>query len=84
VRGSAFTISPRIVIVPVYDPLYFAQGVQNGRNTSLKLANYLGFFLEQMQGNQVMGRITPIAGLIDPNAGPGPAGAFARKIRLVQ
>jgi hypothetical protein len=37
-----------------------------------------------MQGNQVMGRITPIAGLIDPNAGPGPAVAFARKIRLVQ
>jgi hypothetical protein len=84
VRGSAFTLSPRIVIVPVYDPMYFAQGVHNGRNASLKLANYLGFFLEQMQGNQVMGRITPIAGLIDPNAGPGPAGAFARKIRLVQ
>jgi hypothetical protein len=84
VKGSAFGISPRVVIVPLYDPLYYAQGVQNGRNASLKVANYLGFFVEQMQGNNVVGRITPVGGIIDRNAGPAPAGAFPRVIRLVQ
>lgn len=84
VKGSAFGVSPRIVIVPVYDPVYWANGIHNGRNVSLKVANYLGFFIEGLQGNQVMGRITPIAGVLDNNAGPAPPGAFPKVIRLVQ
>lgn len=84
VKGSAFSVSPRVVVVPLYDPLYYAQGIHNGKNASLKVANYLGFFVEQMQGNEVVGRITPVSGVIDPNGPPAPAGAFARVIRLVQ
>jgi len=84
VKGSAFGISPRVVIVPVYDPMYYAVGIHSGRNASLKVANYLGFFIEGVQGNQVMGRITPVAGVLDDNAGPAPAGAFPVVIRLVQ
>ena len=84
VKGSAFSVSPRVVIVPLYDPLYYAQGIHNGRNATLKVANYLGFFLEQLQNNQVIGRITPVAGIIDRAGAPGPRGAFARVIRLVQ
>jgi hypothetical protein len=75
VVGSAFGVSPRVVIVPLYDPQYYAEGVANGRNASLKVANYLGFFVEEMQGNDVVGRITPVGGIIDP---------FAKVIRLVQ
>jgi hypothetical protein len=37
-----------------------------------------------MQGNEVVGRITPVGGLFAGNAGPAPAGAFPRVIRLVQ
>lgn len=84
VKGSAFGKSPRIAVIPVYDPVYYAEGKKNGRNADLKIANYLGFFLERMQGNVVVGRITPVAGVFDGGAGPAPAGAFPVVIRLVE
>ena len=47
--------------------------------------NYLGFFIEEMQGNDVKGRICPIGGLYKGSGyGPGPTGAFPTSIRLVQ
>ncbi len=84
VKGSAFGTSPRVVIIPLYDPYFYETGKQNGRNAALKIANYLGFFIEQMQGNQVVGRVTPVAGVFAGNLGPAPAGAFPKVIRLVQ
>jgi hypothetical protein len=84
VKGSAFGVSPRVVVVPLYDPQYYADGKANGKGAALKVANYLGFFLEEMQGNEVVGRIAPVTGVIDRNAGPAPVGAFPRVIRLVQ
>jgi hypothetical protein len=84
VKGSAFGVSPRVVIVPLYDPQYYAQGAASGKNVSLKVANYLGFFVEEMQGDNVVGRITPVGGVIDKNAGPAPTGAFPHVVRLVQ
>ena len=59
-------------------------GKQNSTNASLKIANYIGFFLEGMQGSEVIGRITPVAGLLAGEFGPAPAGAFPMVIRLVQ
>jgi hypothetical protein len=50
----------------------------------LKVTNYLGFFVEQMRGNEVVGRITPIGGLRTSGGGPAPAAAFPKTIRLVQ
>ena len=84
VKGSAFGTSPRVAVIPLYDPVFYETGKQNGRNAALKIANYLGFFIEQMQGNQVVGRITPVAGVFAGNAGPAPVNAFPRVIRLVQ
>ena len=84
VKGSAYATSPRVVIIPVYDPVVFANGAQHGKNIDLKIANYVGFFIEQMQGNEVVGRITPVAGVFAGNLGPAPAGAFPKVIRLVQ
>jgi hypothetical protein len=85
VRGSSFGAkSPRIAIIPVYDPVYYEMGKQNSTNASLKIANYIGFFLEGMQGGEVIGRITPVAGLLTGQNGPAPAGAFPMVIRLVQ
>jgi hypothetical protein len=37
-----------------------------------------------MQGDNVVGRITPVGGVIDKNAGPAPTGAFPHVVRLVQ
>ncbi len=80
---SDMSPSPRVAIIPVYDPVYYDNGKQNGRNADLKAANYIGFFIEGMQGNNVMGRITPVGGLMQGN-GPAPAGAFPKAIILVE
>lgn len=84
VKGSAFGKSPRIAVVPLYDPMFYETGKQNGNNASLRVANYLGFFVEGMQGNEVVGRVTPISGLVKGGGGPIPTGAFPKAIRLVE
>ena len=84
VKDSAFRISPRVVVIPVYDPVYYETGKQNGSNASLKIANYIGFFIEEMNGNEVTGRITPVGGVFKGDAGPAPNGAFPVVIRLVK
>jgi Flp pilus assembly protein TadG len=76
--------SPRIFPIPLYDPEYYESGKQTGRESSLRMANWLGFFVEGRSGNTVYGRVTPMTGLIDGDAGPAPAGAFPRAIRLVE
>ncbi len=76
--------SPRIVVVPVYDPYYFDQGKRVGNFTNLRISNFIGFFVEELQGSDVVGRIVPISGSLDGVAGPAPAGAFPRAIRLVR
>jgi Flp pilus assembly protein TadG len=76
--------SPRVRAIPLFDPAYYSDGKLNGRNASLKFVNYLGFFVEEMQGNEVIGRITPIGGMRQGNGGPAPAAAFPMSIRLVK
>jgi hypothetical protein len=77
--------SPRIRAIPLFDPYYYDTGVAGGRNASLKFVNYLGFFIEGMNGNEVVGRVTPIGGLRRGGAfGPAPEAAFPKAIRLVQ
>jgi len=80
---SSMNPSPRIKLVPIFDPYYYNVGKQSGRNADLKAANFIGFFVEGMQGNDVTGRIMPTSGLLDSSFGPAPAGAFPRSIRLV-
>ena len=84
VINSAKEPSPRVFPIPLYDPEYYAVGKKNGRNADYKVANWIGFFADRVVGNQIYGRITPILGVIDPNAGPAPAGSFPMAIRLVQ
>jgi hypothetical protein len=76
--------SPRIFPIPLYDPDFYQGGTTTGRNATLRVANWIGFFVEGRKGNEVFGRVTPMLGTIDPNAGPAPDGAFPRVIRLVE
>jgi hypothetical protein len=76
--------SPRVFPIPLYDPDYYQDNMTHGRNADFKMVNWVGFFLEGRNGNDVYGRIAPITGVIDPNAGPAPAGTFPMAIRLVQ
>jgi Flp pilus assembly protein TadG len=76
--------SPRVFPIPLYDPDFYQNGKVNGRNATLKVANWIGFFVVTRNGNQITGRITPILGIIDNNAGPAPTGTFPVAIRLVK
>ena len=76
--------SPRVFPIPLYDPVFYDSGKRNGRTADLKVANWIGFFLEDIQGNNIYGRITPIKGMFDAGAGPAPEGAFPLAIRLVK
>jgi Flp pilus assembly protein TadG len=82
VKNSKFGTSPRVTPIPLYDPAFYAEGKANGRNADFKVANWLGFFVTKRVGNQVYGRVTPIAGEADTDDPPINAGAFA--IRLVE
>jgi Flp pilus assembly protein TadG len=84
VKGSQFGLhSPRVFPLPIYDPVYYDSGKRNGRNADLKVANWIGFFLDDVRGNDLYGRIMPIRGIYDKNAGPAPEGVFPRAIRLI-
>jgi Flp pilus assembly protein TadG len=83
-EGTAFPgNSPRVFPIPLYDPIYYDEGKRNGRNADLKTATWIGFFAEEVQGNQIYGRIIPIAGIRDKNYPDGSA-AFPKAIRLVK
>jgi Flp pilus assembly protein TadG len=82
---SSMNPSPRVVAIPLFDPDYYESGKHDGRGASLRAVNYLGFFVEEMRGNEVVGRVTPIGGLHKGSGfGPAPQGAFPKVIRLVQ
>jgi Flp pilus assembly protein TadG len=83
VKGSAFAQSPRTFPIPLYDPIVYDSGKRNGRTADLVTANWIGFFLENTQGNGLNGRIVPIAGIRD-KTGQSPAGLFPKAIRLVK
>ncbi len=76
--------SPRVFPIPLFDPDIYQSGQTNGRGAELLSRNWIGFFLENRAGNNVYGRIVPIVGVIDNNAGPAPEGVFPRAIRLVK
>ena len=84
VVNSAFGAqqSPRVFPIPLFDPIYYDEGKRNGRNADLKTANWIGFFADHVSGNQIYGKIIPIAGIRD--GAPIPDGLTIRSIRLVR
>jgi len=75
--------SPRVFPIPLYNPDEYQKGQQTGRNATLIVSNWLGFFLESVSGSEVYGRIFPITG-VTAEEGPGPTDTLAYVIRLVQ
>ncbi len=75
--------SPRVFPIPLYDPIFYSDGKKNGRFADFKVANWIGFFLESITGNQINGRIIPIAGIADSSS-PTLDNAFPVAIRLVR
>jgi hypothetical protein len=81
---STMKPSPRVFPIPLFDPDYYQFTKENGKNAALRVSNWLGFFLVDRVGNEVHGRVTPIQGIIDGNAGPAPDDVFPKVIRLVE
>ena len=85
VKGSKFGAqSPRVFPIPLYDPIVYDSGKRNGRTADLVTANWIGFFLEYIEGNGIWGRIIPITGIRDKNHGPAPDGLNPKSLRLVE
>ena len=81
---SCGTSSPRIVAVPIFDTALYESTKRQGL-PQFKVVNILGFFLDQMQGNDVRGYLTEAPGLstgtvttIDPLA------SFLTTIQLIR
>jgi Flp pilus assembly protein TadG len=86
VKNSAFPErkSPRIFPIPLYDPDYYDYGKQTGRVASLRTANWIGYFVERIEGSSdIYGRIIPIGGIRDKTSAKGTA-SMPKAIRLVQ
>jgi Flp pilus assembly protein TadG len=84
VEGSAYGHSPRVFPIPLYDPPWYDKGKREGRTADLITANWIGFFLEEITGSSLWGRIIPITGIRDKNGPAAPAGLNPKAIRLVQ
>jgi hypothetical protein len=85
VKGSKFPErqSPRIFPIPLFDPDYYQGGITNGRVATLRVANWIGYFVEYVGGTTIYGRIIPIGGIYDKTS-PAGAPGFPVTIRLVK
>ncbi|MGE0460834.1 MAG: pilus assembly protein TadG-related protein [Vicinamibacterales bacterium] len=80
---GACTVSPRVVAIPVYNPDIFNAGTPHGR-TDITIVKILGFFMERMQGNDVVGRIMAYPGTPRDSTSDTPGAAFVVSIALVR
>jgi Flp pilus assembly protein TadG len=83
IKGGMGEATPRKFPIPLYDPVYYDSGKREGRFADLKVANWIGFFLDEVVGNNIYGRITPISGY-SSGEGPAPDGVFPIVIRLIK
>lgn len=82
IAGSAYGLSPRVILVPLFDP---TRPPGSGRNTVF-VTKVGVFFLEAMNGNEVTGRFTSIiarGGACNTGA-PGNGQSFVHGISLIQ
>jgi len=75
--------SPRLVAIPVFDPDNYDAGRASGLN-ELVITKVLGFFIDRIRGNEVVGYITTYPA--NPNAGMGgvPGEDFIVSVTLVR
>ena len=75
--------SPRVFPIPLYNPDEYDLGKKTGRNATLHVTGFIGFFLEDVRGNEAYGRIFPITG-VSAATTPTPTTPLAYVIRLVK
>ena len=80
--GSCGT-SPRLVAIAVFDPDTFDSGRTSGR-VDVVVTNILGFWIEGMQGNDVLGYFTYYPSLASGSSSISETSAFLRTVILVR
>ena len=80
VMGSSFGLSPRVVLVPFFDP---SIPPQSGRNW-VHVVKIGAFFLEQINGNDVIGRFIEVNVSGGAPCNGNEDGTFLSGIRLVE
>lgn len=75
--------SPRIVAIPLFDTGEYYAGKLSGL-TTLTVVNILGFFIADMQGNDVIGYLTEAPGLTTGSSTIAPESSFLSQIQLVR
>lgn len=76
VVNSAYPVSPRIVYMPLFDP---TAPIEPGKKP-ITITNIVGMFIEDVQGNEVIGRFLQVGG----GGGGGTTGAGVKFARLVE
>ena len=77
--------SPRVFPIPLFDPDFYQDGKVNGRNADLKVANWLGFFVDRPAGQRgatAGSRRSRASSTATPARRPN--GVFPKVIRLVE
>ena len=77
------TLSPRVVAIPVFNPDLWDLGPSNGRS-SVTVTRVVGMFVEQMQGNNVVGRLMPYPAPAMSGTGGVTGSTFVISIVLVR
>jgi hypothetical protein len=76
--------SPRIVAVPIYNTGVYDTTRRQGLPT-FTIVNILGFFIDNMQGNDVVGYLTEAPGLVTTATAPiDPSASFLAQIQLIR
>jgi hypothetical protein len=80
---SPCAISPRLVAIPMFNPDAYQLADQNGR-TTIQITKVLGFFVDEMDGNDVKGYLMTYPA--EPSAGMGgvPGSGFVVSVSLVR
>ena len=76
--------SPRVVPIPVFDTATFYTTRRQGL-PQFEVVNILGFFIDRMQGNDVVGYITEAPGTVRSATAPiDPRASFLSQIQLIR
>jgi hypothetical protein len=76
-------LSPRLVAIPVFNPDAYDEGRASGRVT-IEVVKVLGFFIEGMQGQDVIGYLCPYPSAPRTGTTNTPGAAFIVSIALVR
>ena len=85
IRGSAFSVSPRLVTVALFDPDALAATGTYDFGSQVVIQNLVGFFVIDVEANRLHGVFVPTAGVYRPDR-PSVAdtSSFLRTVALVR